>query len=261
MLRQVKADLEEQLLRQDVPRHGRRRRRSPKRRREPEGRRTSVNAGRSPVIAEVLMRLNDSHTTFYPAGPQDTGRLRLVRVDDRRRAVRHVGVTKGSDAEKKGLAPGDRMLAWNRYEPTRDRTCGRCNYLYNGSCARSSCSALIVRKPDGTEKVLRHRVEGRTCSQRMDIEDLFEHDRASAARDRRPRTDGRRHLRLALQRVRRSRRSRPRDEEGADNRRASSSTCGATAAATSKRCETGVLACSIATSRSPSRRRARETSR
>jgi predicted metalloprotease with PDZ domain len=39
-------------------------------------------------------------------------------------------VTAGSDAEKKGLAPGDRILAWNRFLPTRENL-GQLTYFYN----------------------------------------------------------------------------------------------------------------------------------
>src|SRR5262245_10377718 len=70
------------------------------------------------AIADVLMRLDDSHTVFLPP--------------DRKARVRYgwhcsivgdipfvVAVAPGSNADKQGLRVGDRVLAWNEYQPTR----------------------------------------------------------------------------------------------------------------------------------------------
>ena len=59
---------------------------------------------------------------------------------------------KGSDAERKGLAVGDRVLAWNRFEPTRSNL-WQIYYVYR-HIRPQQLQRVIVRKPDGTEKVL-----------------------------------------------------------------------------------------------------------
>src|SRR6188768_3206630 len=81
------------------------------------------------TIAEVLMRLNDSHTVFIPPDRKlkVTYGWQVSMIGD---VPYIVGVLPGSDAEKKGLAPGDRLLAWNRYEPRRENL-WQLYYLYN----------------------------------------------------------------------------------------------------------------------------------
>ena len=61
-------------------------------------------------------------------------------------------VKKGSDAERKGLAVGDRVLAWNKFEPTRANL-WQINYVYR-HIRPQQLQRVIVRKPDGAEKVL-----------------------------------------------------------------------------------------------------------
>ena len=101
----------------------------------------------STILADVLMRLNDSHTMYYP--PE-----RVTRVDygwtpgmiGDEPFVR--AVTAGSDAEKKGLRVGDRILFWNRYEPSRGNL-WQLIYLYN-FVRPQAMQRIVVRKPDGT---------------------------------------------------------------------------------------------------------------
>ena len=159
----------------------------------------SVNAAVA-IIAELLMRLNDSHTTFIPPDRKtqvDYGWFASMVGDE----PYVTSVTKGSDAEKKGLAPGDRILAWNRYEVTRQNL-WQINYLYK-FVRPQQLQRVIVRKPDGTERPydIESKVELR---QRMDMDDLFDLHRPVAERDRQPRADGRRHVPLALHLVPRS---------------------------------------------------------
>jgi C-terminal processing protease CtpA/Prc len=103
------------------------------------------------IIAEVLMRLNDSHTTFLP--PDRRARViygwQATMVGDEPYVS---SVVSGSDAEKKGLAAGDRILAWNRFQPTRDNL-WQIYYLYN-FVRPQQLQRIIVRKPDGAEKAI-----------------------------------------------------------------------------------------------------------
>jgi len=113
---------------------------------------TTANAGEaSAILAETLLRLDDSHTKFYPPD-------RLTRVDYGWTA-KMIGaeplvswVKKGSDAERKGLAAGDRILAWNRFEPSRANL-WQINYVYR-HIRPQQLQRVLVRKPDGAEKVI-----------------------------------------------------------------------------------------------------------
>jgi len=113
---------------------------------------TAQSAGEaSAILADTLLRLDDSHTKFYP--PE-----RLTRVDYGWTAMM-VGtqpfvkwVKKGSDAEKKGLAIGDRILAWNRFGPTRANL-WQIQYVYR-HVRPQELQRVIVEKPDGTQKTI-----------------------------------------------------------------------------------------------------------
>jgi C-terminal processing protease CtpA/Prc len=112
----------------------------------------AANVGEaSAILADTLLRLDDSHTKFYP--PE-----RLTRVSYGWSAmmigdVPYVSwVKKGSDAERKGLARGDRVLAWNRFEPTRANL-WQIYYVYR-HIRPQQLQRVIVRKPDGSEKSL-----------------------------------------------------------------------------------------------------------
>ena len=101
------------------------------------------------IISDALLRLNDSHTMFLP--PERKTRVnygwRATMIGDEPYVV---SVDKGSDAEKKGLAPGDRVLFWNRFEPNR-RNLWQIEYLYH-FIRPQSMQRIIVRKPDGAEE-------------------------------------------------------------------------------------------------------------
>ena len=103
----------------------------------------------SAILADTLLRLDDSHTTFYP--PE-----RLTRADYGWAAT-IIGdvpfvifVKKGSDAERKGLAVGDRILAWNRFVPSRANL-WQINYVYR-HIRPQQLQRVIVRRPDGSER-------------------------------------------------------------------------------------------------------------
>ena len=103
------------------------------------------------ILADVLLRLNDSHTMFIPPD-------RVTRVDYGWAATivgdepYVLSVKEGSDAAKKGMAPGDRILFWNRNEPNR-RNLWQLNYYYT-YIRPQVMQRVVVRKPDGSERVL-----------------------------------------------------------------------------------------------------------
>jgi carboxyl-terminal processing protease len=105
----------------------------------------------SAILADPLLRLDDSHTKFYP--PE-----RLTRVEYGWSAMT-IGdatfvkaVKKGSDAERKGLAVGDRILTWNRFEPSRSNL-WQINYVYR-HIRPQQLQRVIVRTPGGAEKTI-----------------------------------------------------------------------------------------------------------
>ena len=111
---------------------------------------TSVGEA-SAILADTLLRLDDSHTKFYP--PE-----RLTRVSYGW-AVTMIGdaplvtwIKKGSDADRKGLAVGDRILALNRFEPSRANL-WQINYV-DRHIRPQQLQRVLVRKPDGVEKTI-----------------------------------------------------------------------------------------------------------
>lgn len=121
------------------------------------------------TIAEVLMRLDDSHTVFLP--PDRKLRVlygwQCAMVGD---APYVVGVARESDAEKQGLQVGDRVLAWNQYAPTRANL-GQISYVYHFVRPQPT-QHVVVRKTDGSIKTLDFdtRLEQRD---RYELPDLF----------------------------------------------------------------------------------------
>jgi carboxyl-terminal processing protease len=110
------------------------------------------NAGEaSAILADTLLRLDDSHTKFFP--PERLTRVHYgwaaTMIGD---APFVTSVKKASDAERKGLAVGDRILAWNRFEPTRANL-WQIEYVYR-HIRPQQLQRLLVRKPDGTEKTI-----------------------------------------------------------------------------------------------------------
>ena len=80
------------------------------------------------VIAQVVSEIDDSYTYFMP--PDRAARVRygweMSAIGD---SVYIVAVQPGSDAMKKGLRPGDRLLSVNAFEPTRENR-WKLRYLY-----------------------------------------------------------------------------------------------------------------------------------
>jgi carboxyl-terminal processing protease len=97
------------------------------------------------IVAQTLLDLNDSHTFFIPpynASSVDYGwRMKPVGVDCYVGAVRP-----GSDAEAKGLRPGDKVLAIDGRPLDRTRV-WLANYLYDTLRPQPSMT-LVIEKPD-----------------------------------------------------------------------------------------------------------------
>ncbi len=100
------------------------------------------------AISEALDMLNDSHTFFIPparAARRDFGFV-LQMIGD---GCYITDVRPHSDASEK-LAPGDLVLTWEGYKPTRE-TMWKMNYSFKTLLAASSFHFKTVR-PDGSER-------------------------------------------------------------------------------------------------------------
>ena len=103
------------------------------------------------IVAHVLLEFNDPHTFFIP--PDDGSlveygwRLKRVGADGYVTAVR-----RGSDADAKGLRPGDRVLSINGRQVDRNAVWLE-NYL-NYTLQPEQTMTLVVEKPDRSQPEL-----------------------------------------------------------------------------------------------------------
>lgn len=145
--------------------------------------RTAANASEaSMILADLLLQLDDSHTTFYP--PDRAVRAeygwRMAMVGDKALIV---DVQKDSDAARQGLERGDQVLSLNRYKPDRHNL-WQINYLYR-SLRPQSQQRLVVRTPYDEQRTLdiKSRVTERQVLQFDDlVDEVFGYDRAPVHR-------------------------------------------------------------------------------
>jgi len=127
------------------------------------------------TLAEFLTQLDDSHTTFIPPN-------RRVRVDyGWQMAIVGsvplvVEVDGASDAAAKGLAPGDRVLLLNTFEPTRDNL-WRLVYFYRFIRPQAQ-QRVAVLEPDGSARTVdvASRVESKPITELGDLVAELERD-------------------------------------------------------------------------------------
>ncbi len=100
-------------------------------------------------IAALLDSLNDSHTAFVvpPRNYTHNYGFKLRMIGDRCYVLR---VVSGSDAEKKGLRPGDVILGVNDH-PVSRKTFWKIRYIYN-SLRPQPALQLTVADHDGTQR-------------------------------------------------------------------------------------------------------------
>lgn len=120
------------------------------------------------IIAQVLMELDDSHTFFEP--PSRAVRVeygwRMQAVGD---AVYVSAVQPGSDAEAKGLKPGDRVIGAGGYEITRDLL-WKWNYLYKTLKPQAGLK-VVVQSPGGQPRELTLMAKVTQDKQLVDLDD------------------------------------------------------------------------------------------
>src|SRR5947209_5895497 len=103
------------------------------------------------IIASVLVQLNDSHTTFLP--PSRVARTEYGWQMQAFGDKCYVSAIKpGSDAEAKGLKPGDEILSIDGMNPTRDDL-WKIEYLYYALRPQTGMR-VIVQSPDGKQRQL-----------------------------------------------------------------------------------------------------------
>lgn len=118
------------------------------------------------IIAQTVIALNDSHTIFYP--PMTTVRSdygwQLQAIGDKCYVI---AVKPGSDAEAKGLKPGDEVLAVNGIPPLRQEL-WKFRYLYY-TLRPQAGMRLVVKTPDGEQRPLDVLAKVRNDKRRLDF--------------------------------------------------------------------------------------------
>jgi C-terminal processing protease CtpA/Prc len=101
------------------------------------------------IIAQTLLNFEDSHTFFLP--PERASRIeygwQMQMIGEECYVV---AVKPGSDADQKGLRPGDRILAVDGYEPTRD-ILWMMHYDYYTVRPRPGMRVSVL-SPDGAQR-------------------------------------------------------------------------------------------------------------
>ncbi len=103
------------------------------------------------IIAQVMLELNDSHAYFIPplqTTSADYG-WQMQMIGDKCYVV---AVKPGSDAEAKGLKPGDEIWSLDGIEPTRDNV-WKLTYLYYTLRPRAGMR-LVLQDPNGQQREL-----------------------------------------------------------------------------------------------------------
>lgn len=103
------------------------------------------------IVAQVLIDFDDSHLYFVP--PQKAHKTeygwRMQMIGDK---CYITAVRPGSDAEAKGVKPGDEIYSWEGYEPTRENL-WKMQYFYY-QLRPTAVARLVLIKPDRTEQEL-----------------------------------------------------------------------------------------------------------
>ena len=124
------------------------------------------------TIAQVLIELNDSHTFFMPpsrAVDTDYG-WTMMMVGDRCYVS---SVDKGSDAEAKGLKPGDQVLDAGGHQLDRSNL-WKFEYLYNVLRPQPGIS-VTVRSPNGESRRLDLLAKQKQGKRVVDLTDYTEY--------------------------------------------------------------------------------------
>jgi C-terminal processing protease CtpA/Prc len=136
------------------------------------------------IIAQVLIDFNDSHLYFIPPGRANRteyGWEMQVFGND----VYLSAIKPGSDAEAKGLKEGDKVMAVNGFQPTRDNL-WIINYLFRGLRPQPGLR-LVVQSPGGMPRqvdVLAKVKQGKQVMDLTNSTDFFDYQRQLENEDR-----------------------------------------------------------------------------
>lgn len=101
------------------------------------------------IIAQVLLDFDDSHTFFIPPAVAAKFEYGLQMQMYGERCLVYA-VKPGSDAEAKGIKPGDQILSFNGYKPSRE-TMWKIRYLFYTLRPQPGIK-LAVQSPDGNQR-------------------------------------------------------------------------------------------------------------
>jgi len=118
------------------------------------------------IIAQALLDFEDSHLFFIPPQRPDTVDYgwQMQMIGDKC----YVSAVKpGSDAETKGLKPGDLVKAVDAFSPTRDNL-WKLKYLYHALRPQPGMR-LIVQSPNGADRQLDVMAKVKQGKRRLDL--------------------------------------------------------------------------------------------
>ncbi|HEX8284860.1 MAG TPA: S41 family peptidase [Pyrinomonadaceae bacterium] len=103
------------------------------------------------IIAQALLDFEDSHLVFIPPGRSARFEYgwRMQMIGER---CFITAVKPGSDAEAKGVKPGDEVVGLDGYQPTRENH-WKMRYAYNALRPQPAVRLLLAR-PDGKQQQL-----------------------------------------------------------------------------------------------------------
>ena len=115
------------------------------------------------VIAQTLMQFDDSHTYFVPPPSADKVQhgWEMQMIGDKCYVT---AVKSGSDAEAKGLKPGDEVVVIGGYTPTRKNLPNLLFFLKSAKSMRA-----VIRKSDGKTESLEIMANVRTGKPVLDL--------------------------------------------------------------------------------------------
>jgi C-terminal peptidase prc len=123
------------------------------------------------IIAQAVLELNDSHTTFYP--PARTSRIeygwQMQMIGDKCFVT---AVKPKSEAEKVGLKIGDEILKVEAFKPSRNDL-WKINYYYNWLSPRAGLNLLIKSPNDKEPKELNVPAKVTQLKATLTVDDIF----------------------------------------------------------------------------------------
>lgn len=123
------------------------------------------------IVAQTLVELNDSHTFFVPPPrPVDVDYGWKMQIIGENCYV--VSVKAGSDAEARGLKPGDLVLSVDGFKPNR-QSLWKMEYNYNVLRPQPG-KRVVVRSPDGQDRELALKAKVEKRPKQINITEIYD---------------------------------------------------------------------------------------